>query len=169
MRTLVSTLLLALSAPAFASGKICVVDFQKAVTETQEGMAAQGRIDTMYATRKGELERMQAELEKAIKDYQGRAMILSADAKAQEEQKLGLQQQTFERTYMQYQQEMQQTYGSLLGDLDEKMRTIAKDVGASQSCAVVLDSAVIVYASSEVADVTSVLVQRYNAQHPAKP
>ncbi|MCB9686978.1 MAG: OmpH family outer membrane protein [Alphaproteobacteria bacterium] len=168
MRTLVSTLLLALSAPAFA-GKICVVDFQTAVTETQEGKAAQTRIDTMYATRKGELERMQADLEKAIKDYQGRAMILSADAKAQEEQKLGLQQQTFERTYMQYQQEMQQTYGALLGDLDEKMRTIAKDVGASQGCSVVLDSAVIVYASNEVGDVTDVLVQRYNAQHPAKP
>lgn len=166
MRTVVSTLLLALSAPAFA-GKICTVDFQKAVTDTQEGKSAQSRIDTMYSTRKAELERMQSELEKAIKDYQGRAMILSADAKAQEEQKLALQQQTFERTYMQYQQEMQQTYGALLGDLDEKMRSIAKEVGKAQTCAIVLDSAVAVYASEEVGDITPALVQRYNAQHPA--
>ncbi len=169
MRTLAAALLLGLSAPAFAAGKICVVDFQQAVTDTQEGKSAQTRIDSMYATRKGELERMQADLEKAIKDYQGRAMILSPEARQQEEQKLGLQQQTFERTYMQYQQEMQQTYGTLLGDLDEKMRTIASTVGQEQTCAVVLDAAVVVVHGTEVADITRPLVDKYNRQHPAAP
>lgn len=169
MRTLAAALLLGLSTPALAAGKICVVDFQQAVTDTQEGKAAQTRIDTMYATRKSELERMQAELEKAIKDYQGRAMILSPEARTQEEQKLGLQQQTFERTYMQYQQEMQQTYGTLLGDLDEKMRSIASSVGQEQACAVVLDAAVVVWHGAEVTEVTRALVDKYNRQHPATP
>ena len=107
-----------------------------------------------------------AKLEKAIKDYQGRSMILAPDARAQEEQKLGLQQQTFERTYMQYQQEMQQTYGNLLGDLDEKMRTVAATVGKEQACTVVLDRAVVVYAGADFADVTTLLVAKYNQTHP---
>jgi Skp family chaperone for outer membrane proteins len=156
---------LLVAAPAFAT-KLCGVDFQKAVTDTNEGKAAQTKIDGMYATRKGELERMQAELEKAIKDYQGRSMILAPEARAQEEQKLGLQQQTFERTYTGYQQEMQQTYATLLGDLDEKMRTVAATVGKEQTCSVVLDRAVVVYAGPDFVDVTTILVQKYNQTHP---
>lgn len=162
---LVALVGLAATAPAFAAD-ICGVDFQKAVTETAEGKSAQTKIDGMYATRKGELERMQAELEKAVKDYQGRSMILAPDARAQEEQKLGLQQQTFERTYMQYQQEMQQTYQTMLGDLDEKMRAVAQIVGKESGCTVVIDAAVVVYAGSGYSDITPTLIQKYNATHP---
>ncbi|MEQ1500654.1 MAG: OmpH family outer membrane protein [Myxococcota bacterium] len=159
---------LTVSTPAWAL-KLCAVDFQKAVTDTAEGKSAQTKIDSMYATRKAELDRMQSELEKAIQDYQSRSLILSPDAKAAEEQKLGLQQQTFERTYMQYQNEMQQTYGSLLGDLDEKMRAVAQVVGKEQACSVVLDKAVVVFAGADMSDVTATLVAKYNAQHPPKP
>ena len=79
MRRALAVVLLLVSTNAWAT-KICYVDFQKAVTDTQEGQAAQKRIDTMYSSRKAELERMQADLEKAIADYQGRALILSNDA-----------------------------------------------------------------------------------------
>ena len=168
MRRALAVVLLLVSTNAWAT-KLCFVDFQKAVTDTQEGQSAQKKIDQMYSTRKGELERMQAELEKAIQDYQGRALILSNEAKAAEEQKLGLQEQTFQRTYMQYQQEMQQTYAGLLGDLDEKMKATATAVGKEQGCSIVLDKAVVVFAGTDVADVTATLVSKYNAAHPATP
>jgi Skp family chaperone for outer membrane proteins len=167
-RLVVMGFLLIAASPAHAV-KLCMIDFQSAVTETAEGKSAQTKIDAMYSTRRGELERMQADLEKAIQDYQSRSMILTGDAKAQAEQKLALQQQTFERTYMTYQNEMQQMYMSLLGDLDEKMRKIAQTVGKEQSCTAVIDKAVVVYAGSDMADVTSTLVAKYNAQHPPKP
>jgi Skp family chaperone for outer membrane proteins len=167
-RGVVAAALLAVSSPAWAL-KMCLIDFQTAVTETAEGKAAQSKIDTMYSSRKGELERMQNELEKAIQDYQSRSMILSAEAKAADEQKLALQQRTFEQTYMNYQNEMQQTYMGLLGDLDEKMRAIAQVVGKEQSCTAVIDKAVVIYAGAEMADVTTTLVSKYNAQHPPKP
>jgi Skp family chaperone for outer membrane proteins len=167
-RGLVVMSLLMASTPAWAL-KLCLIDFQKAVTETAEGKSAQTKIDGMYSSRKAELERMQKELEKAIQDYQSRAMILSAEAKAGEEQKLGLQQKTFEQTYMNYQNEMQQTYMGLLGDLDEKMRAVAQVVGKEQGCTTVIDKAVVIYAGAEMADVTTTLVTKYNAQHPPKP
>jgi outer membrane protein len=158
---------------AFAPGtafaeKLCTIDFQRAVTDTAEGKAAQSKIDNMYATRKGELERMQGELQKAVDDYQKRAAILSNEARAAEEQKLALQQRTFEQTYMQFQEEMQQTYTSMLGELDGKMREIAVAVGKENTCSVVLDTAVVVYAGSDVLDVTGMLVTRYNSTHPPK-
>ena len=150
---------------AFAE-KLCTIDFQKAVTDTAEGKAAQAKIDNMYATRKGELERMQTELQKAVEDYQKRAAILSNEARTAEEQKLALQQRTFEQTYMQFQDEMQQTYTSMLGELDGKMRQIAIAVGKESSCTIVIDTAVVVYAGTDVLDVTGMLVTRYNTTHP---
>jgi len=168
MRRLVFSVALSLLAtPAFAA-KLCKVDFQAAVVETDEGKAAQGKIDTMYSSRKGELERMQVDLEKAIEDFKGRSMILSKETRAEEEQKLATQQRSFEQTYMQYQNEMQQTYYGLLGELDEKMRTVAISVGKEAGCTVVLDSAVIVMATDEVADISKPLVTRFNSAHPAK-
>ena len=166
-RVLFSAVLLLASANAYAT-KLCVVDFQTAVTETEEGKSAQKNIDSMYSTRKGELERMQSDLEKAITDFQSRAMILSKEARASEEQKLALQQRTFEQTYQQYQNEMQQTYYTLLGELDEKMRVVAVNVGKESGCAIVLDSAVVVYQGSDVSDISTTLVAKFNAQHPAK-
>jgi Skp family chaperone for outer membrane proteins len=155
------------STPAWAV-KLCTIDFQQAMIQTAEGKSAQTKIESMYSSRKAELDRMQKDLEKAIQDYQGRAMILSADAKAQEEQKLALQQRTFEQTYLNYQNEMQNTQMQLLGDLDEKMRAVAQVVGKEQTCTAVVDKVVVIYAGPDLADVTTALVTKYNAQHPGK-
>ena len=163
-RSLTLGLLLVVSANASAS-TICTVDFQKAVTETNEGKSAQGKIDTMFKARQDEVARMQAEFEKAVEDFQKRAMMLAADARGEQEQKLMLQQRNLQQVAMQYEQEMQQTYMGMLGDLDTKMRTVAAEVGKGASCGVVLDSAVIVYAAPDVKDLTTDLVSRYNALH----
>lgn len=151
--------------PAWAV-KLCAIDFQQAMLQTTQGKTAQTKIESMYSTRKAELDRMQKDLEKAIQDYQSRALILSAEAKATEEQKLALQQQNFEQIYLKYQNEMQNTQAQLLGDLDEKMRAVAGVVGKEQTCTAVIDKVVVIYAGPDLADVTAALVTKYNAQHP---
>ncbi len=167
LRTLVCVGCMVAATPTWAA-TVCTVDFQEAVTDTEEGKSAQTKIDTMYSARKSELERMQTDLEKAITDFNGRAMILSEQARGEEEQKLSLKQRTFEQTYMQYQQEMQQTYAGLLGDLDLKIRAVAGEVGKSKGCSVVLDSQVVVFADSSITDISGDLVARYNSAHPNK-
>lgn len=159
------TLLIALfvATPAMA-GALAVVDFQRAVNETEEGQAAQTRLDTMYGTRKAEIERLQTELEKEIEDYQARAMILSEDARADAEQNLMVKQQRFEATYMQYQQEMQQTYLTLLQDLDQKMRTLSEAIAKEKQYDLVLDRAAVIYVGGATVDMTDELIRRYNAQ-----
>jgi outer membrane protein len=151
------------SFPAFA-GKVAVVDFQRAVTETTEGKAAQDKLDTMYSTRKAEIDRMQADLEKQLADYQSRALILSEDARAATERDLGTKQQNFQQTYAQYQQEMQETYYQLLQGLDEKMRAMTEQIAKEKGYDVVLDRAAVVYMGGETVDMTDDLITRYNAQ-----
>ncbi len=164
VRTLTAAALLLL-APQAMAGTICTVDFQRSVTETNEGKTAQSKIDGLFKSRQDELAKMQTSFEQAVADFQKRAAMLAADARSAEEQKLMQQQSVLQQTAMQYEQEMQQTYMAMLGDLDQKMRTVATDVGKSKSCSVVLDSAVVVYAGADVVDITLDLVARYNSVH----
>ena len=96
-------LLCALPAQA---GTIAVIDFQRAVVETDEGKSAQTRIDTMYESRRGEIERMRSELEREAQEFQSQAMILADSARAEREQALIAKNQRFQQTAMQYETEL---------------------------------------------------------------
>jgi outer membrane protein len=159
---LVASLMLA-AAPAWA-GKIAVVDFQRAVTETTEGKAAQTKLDTMYSSRKADIDKMKTDLDAKLADYQSRQLILSPDARKAAENDIMARQQKFESTYQQYQGEMQQTYLSLLQDLDEKMRTLTEKIAKEKAYDIVLDRAAVVYVGGDSVDMTDELIKRYNAK-----
>ncbi len=154
-----------IATPAWA-GKTAVVDFQRAVMETTEGKAAQERLDSMYSTRKAEIDKLRKQLEKELEDYQSKALILSEDSREATEKDLMAKQQKFETLYGQYQTEMQQTYYTLLSDLDEKMRLLTEKIAKEKAYDVVLDRAAVVYTGGETVDMTDELIKRYNAQSP---
>ena len=162
MRSIVLGALLAFASPALASG-VAVVDFQRAVNETTEGKGAQERLDTMYSSRKAELERMKSELEREIEDFEARALILSDSARREAEQKLTQKQSSFQEKYVTYEQEMQQTYYSMLEDLDTKMRAIVDKIAKEKGYDIVIDKAALVYVGPGALDITSALIQRYNS------
>lgn len=154
----------ALAVPSSAlAGGIAIVDFQRAVNETTEGKSAQSKLDTMYAARRTEIEKMEADLSKEIEDFKSRAMILSDSARSEAEQQLMGKQQRFQQLYLQYEQEMQQTYYTLLQDLDTKMRAISEKVAKEKGYDLVLDRAAVVYMGGSTVDMTDDLVKRYNA------
>jgi len=144
------------------AGKIAVVDFERAVTETKEGQAAQKRLDTMYSSRKEEIKKLHDDLQKEMDDYQSRSMILSDDAKAEAEKKLQAKQQTFQDTYQRYQTEMQQTYQTLLQDLDAKMRKLTQQIAKDQGYDLVIDKAAVVYTGGDAVDMTDLLIKKYD-------
>lgn len=162
VRTLVLATALFASLPAFAGG-LAIVDFQRAVNETEEGKGAQKKLDTMYASRKGEIAKKAEALEAEIKDFQSRAMILSEAARGEEEQKLYAKQQEFQQLSMKYESEMQQTYYTMLQDLDVKMRAISEKVAKEKGFDLVIDRAAVVYMGGTTVDMTDELVKRYNA------
>jgi outer membrane protein len=164
LRTVLFLFLMLAAAPAHAL-TVAIVDFERAVNETTEGKAAQQRLDTMYASRKAEIDKMRVDFEKQADDFQAKALILSDAARAEAEKDLIRKQQAFEMKYMQYQQEMQQTYLTLLSDLDEKMRALTERIAKEKSYDLVVDKAASVYAGGQVIDMTPELIQRYNAEY----
>lgn len=161
-RFLALSFTLLLSTQALAGG-IAVIDFQRAVNETNEGKAAQTKLDTMYASKKTEIETKQKELETEIKDFESRAMILSEAARNEARDKLVQKQAAFQQLYMQYEGEMQQTYMTMLQELDQKMRAISEKVAKEKGYDLVIDRAAVVYMGGSTVDMTNELVQRYNA------
>ncbi len=157
-------LLIALFAtvPAYAT-KIAVVDFQLAVSETDEGKAATKRIETMYQNRISEMERMEAELKKDYEDYQSRAMILSPEAQQEAQQAIMVKERRYQETQMQYQQELQQAQGQALMELSEKIKAMAESMGKEKGFDLVLEAGVVLYFGGDVADLTPDLITRYNA------
>lgn len=162
MRTSLLALTLFLAPAVAQAGGIAVIDFQRAVTETNEGMEAQKKLDSMYSARKGEIEKKQQALEAEFNDFQSRSILLSDEAKAQAEQGLMRKQAEFQQLYMQYEGEMQQTYMTMLQDLDTKMRRVAETVAKEKGYDLVIDRAAVVYMGGGTVDMTDALVQRYN-------
>ena len=62
-------------APVAQAGSMCTVDFQKAVTETNEGKSAQSKIDGLFKSRQDELVKMQTDFEQQVADFQKRATM----------------------------------------------------------------------------------------------
>jgi outer membrane protein len=165
MRLVLSLLLLSASGAAFADQKICVMDTEKAISDTDEGKAAQSRLQTMYASKQAELDKKKKDLERQFQDYEARQVILSEEARKATEQQLWEKQQEFQATVMQAEEEMQSVYVSLVSGMEEKLLAIAQTTGAAKGCALVLDRAAALYVGSGVSDVTGDVIAAYNAKY----
>ena len=152
--SLVAALTVLVAAPAFADAKLCVIDSNDAINETDEGRSAQSKLETMYASKQAEIERQQAALEKEFADYEARKMILSEAARAEQEKALMAKQEAFQRMVAQSEQEMQSTYNDLLQGMSEKLLRLAPVVGVRKGCSIILDKSAAVYVGPDVLDLT---------------
>ena len=161
-RFLFLVIVLFATGPAHAT-KLGMVDFQRAVSETNEGKAATAKIETMYQNRIKEMERMEAELKKEYEDYQSRAMILSPEAQQEAQRIIMEKEQRYGATQQQYQQELQQAQGQALMELSEKIKSMAGTMGKELGYDLIIEAGVVLYVGTGVTDLTTDLVERYNA------
>lgn len=144
------------------AGTIAVVDFQRALLETEEGKAASERLETMLSSRREEIERMATELQEEYDDYKAREMIMSEEARAETEKALMEKQATLQQTQYRYESEFQETYYTMLSDIDEKMRTLTEQIAEEQGYALVLDRQAVPYFAGDTVDMTELLIRKYN-------
>lgn len=149
---------------AHAESTICRVDAEQALNETAEGKAAQKRLEGMYAAKQEELAKMQGDLEKAIQSFESSKMILSDDARRAKEQELVEKQRELQAKVVGAEQEMQQTYGNLLGGMEAKLYGVAETVGKAQGCTVVMQKAAVLWSGPAAKDVTSAIIAALDKQ-----
>lgn len=159
--------LLALALPSVAAAadvKICVIDAQTALNETSEGKAAQTHLESTFSAKKAELDKLQADLQRELTDYESRKMILSDSAREAQEKALMEKQQKFQQLVMQSEQDMQQQYQSLLAGMEEKLMKAAEALGAKSGCTVLLPKEATIYAGPAVSDLTQQIIKDLDAQ-----
>lgn len=160
---LATALALGALVPGVARAAICVVDAEEALNNTAEGKAAQKRLESMFSAKQSELEKLQADLMKAVESFESSKMILSDAARATKQEELARQQASLQQKAMAAEQEMQETYTALLGDMEGKMVKAAESVGAKKACTVVLQKAAVLYTGKDAVDITADVIAALDA------
>ena len=86
-RVIICLFLVVFSLPAWAGG-IAVVDFQKALTQIQEGKKVEAELNTLMQQKQGEVQQLQINLQTQMQQYQQQQALLSDQARAEKEQAL---------------------------------------------------------------------------------
>ncbi len=171
LRVLAATLALSAASATLAAGeafaqavKIATVDFQRAISEVNEGKAAKARLEKMFDEKRMALQKMEQQLMTAQADYEKQAMVLSDAARKAKEQELMQAQASFQQTYMQSEQDFQMAYGQAMDGLITKMKTLTEVLAKEKGYSLVIEvnEGGVVY-TSPAFDLTADLITRYNA------
>jgi outer membrane protein len=158
-------LAVSLPVPAHADGgamKVAVVDVQRAVAQTEDGLRAQAMLKKIFEGRQQELNKKQDDLEKQKKDLEQQAKVLSKDAQQRRFDELQKQLADLQQTYVNYSRELEKKQKELTDPIVEKILGIIKRLAARDGYDVVLDKQTVAYIRSDL-DLTDQAIQLYNS------
>jgi outer membrane protein len=150
--------------PAKADGgamKVAVVDVQRAVMQTEDGLRAQAMLKKLFDGRQQELNKKQADLEKQKEEIDKQAKVLSKDAQQKRIEDLQKQLAELQQTYVGYSRELEKKQKELTDPIFEKVLGIIKRLAARDGYDVVLDKQTVAYIRSDL-DLTDQCIQIYN-------
>jgi len=140
--------------------RVAVVDVQRAMMQTEDGLRVQ-------ATLKKEFDKKQADLQKQKEDIDKQAKVLSKDAY---EKKLGdLQKQMMElqSLFVDYNKELEKQQKETTEPIFEKIMAIVKRIATTENFDIVVDKTTVAYVRTDL-DLTDKAIQMYNSgQIPA--
>jgi outer membrane protein len=151
-----------MAAPALADGmKVAVVDVQRAVMQTEDGLRAQASLKKMFDSRQQELNKRQTDLQKQKEDIDKQARVLSQAAlqkKADEWQKEMVELQT---TFVEYNKELEKKQKELTDPIFERVIGAIKRIAGTDSYDLIVDRATVAFARSDL-DLTDRVIQVAN-------
>jgi outer membrane protein len=142
--------------------KVAVVDVQRAVMQTEDGLRAQAMLKKLFDGRQQELNRKQQELEKQKEDIDKQSKVLSKDAYQKRVEDLQKQLSELQQTYVTYSRELEKKQKELTDPVFEKVLGIIKRLAARDGYDVVLDKQTVAYIRSDL-DLTDQCIQLYNS------
>lgn len=142
--------------------KIAVVDVQRAVMQTEDGLRAQATLKKVFDSRQQELNRKQNELAKQKEDIDKQAKVLSAGAmqkRVEDWQKAMVELQT---VFVDYNKELDKKQKELTEPIFEKIMGIVKRVATTENFDLIVDRATVAYVRTDL-DLTDKVIQMYNS------
>ena len=147
---------------ARAEMRVAVVDVQRAVMQTEDGLRAQANLKKLFDSRQQELNKRQQELAKQKEDIDKQAKVMSQTAlqkKVDDWQKQMVELQT---TFVEYNKELEKKQKEMTDPIFERVMGIVKRLATTENFDLVIDKQTVAYVRTDL-DLTDKCVQIYNS------
>lgn len=162
------SLFLALAPSAFADMKLAVVDTQRAVMETEDGLRAQATLKKHFDKRQRELDDKQTQLQKEREDIEKQKDVLSKQALENRIEKWQKDMTQLQTVFVEYNKELQKKQSELTQPIFQKAMTIIRRIATQNGYDVVIDKQAVPYHRSDL-DLTDRVISEYNQSGEPAP
>jgi outer membrane protein len=147
---------------ASAEQKIAVVDSQRVVASTEDGLRAQATLKKLFDSRQQELNKKQTDLQRQREDIDKQAKVLPKDAVEKRLNEWQKQMMDLQAIFVEYNKELEKKQKELTEPVIEKVMLIIKRLATSENIDLVVDKATVAYVRGDL-DLTDKCIQMYNS------
>jgi outer membrane protein len=156
------------SLPAFAqSMRVGIVDTQRAVMETEDGLRMQATLKKLFDSRQRELDKKQEDLQKERDDIEKQRDVLSKNALAKRMDKWQREMVQLQQVFVDYNKELQKKQGELTQPIFQKAMGIIRRLATQEGFDVIVDKQAVPYSRSDL-DVTDRVITLFNQGGPVE-
>jgi outer membrane protein len=146
---------------AHAQSKIGVVDTQRAIMETEDGLRAQATLKKVFDNKQRELDKKQEDLQKEREDIEKQRDVLSKAALAKRVDKWQREMMQLQGVFVDYNKELQKKQGELTQPIVQKIMGAIRRLATQEGFDLVVDKQAAPYVRSDL-DVTDRIITLYN-------
>jgi outer membrane protein len=157
-----------LATTALAEMKIAVVDTQRAVMETEDGLRAQAALKKHFDKRQRDLDDKQVALQKEREDIEKQKDVLSKQALQARVDKWQKEMAELQTVFVDYNKELQKKQGEMTQPIFQKTMSIIRRIATQNGYDLVVDKQAVPYHRSDL-DLTDRVITEYNQTAEAAP
>ncbi|MCC6645422.1 MAG: OmpH family outer membrane protein [Polyangiaceae bacterium] len=151
------------AAPAAAGvTKLAVVDIQRAVMETEDGLRAQAQLKKYFDRRQAELNGRQEELLKKKDDLEKQSKLLSKEALARAMEDWQRQMAELQQVFQSYNGELGKKQNEITAPIFARVSGYLRKIAKKDGYDVILDRQAVPYVKAEL-DLTDLVISMYNS------
>jgi outer membrane protein len=140
---------------------MAVVDTQRAIMETEDGLRAQATLKKLFDSRQRELDKKQDDLQKERVDIDKQKDVLSKAALTKRIEKWQAEMVQLQQVFVEYNKELQKKQGELTQPIFQKAMGLIRRLATQDGFDMIVDKQAVPYVRSDL-DVTDRLITLYN-------
>jgi outer membrane protein len=156
------------SAAAQQSMKVAVVDVQRAVMQTEDGLRMQATLKKLFDSRQQELNKKQTDLQKQKEEIDKQSKVLSQQAIQKKVDDWQKQMVELQSTFVEYNKELEKKQREMQEPILDRIMTTIKRIAGTDGFDLIVDRATVAYARSDL-DLTDRVIQLANGGVVAAP
>src|SRR5580700_3333438 len=147
---------------ARADMRVAVVDVQRAVMQTEDGLRAQANLKKLFDNRQQELNRKQTDMQKQKDEIEKQSKVLSKEALQKRVDDWQKQMVELQQVFMEYNKELEKKQKEMTDPIFERVMGIVKRLASSENFDLVIDKNTAAYVRTDL-DLTDRCIQIYNS------